>query len=150
SELDEILRKRQELDQIIDNRFKHTVAVLFTDIVGSTSYFSTRGDLEGRLMIQRHNDLLIPLLSKHQGKLIRTIGDALMVSFGDPANAVACAVGMQEALTQYNAKAFAPDQIHIRIGINVGLSIVEAGDIYGDVVNVAARVESLAEGDQIL
>ena len=59
-QLDEILRKRKELDEIIDTRFKRPVTILFTDIVGSTKFFSTRGDVEGRLMIKRHNDLLTP------------------------------------------------------------------------------------------
>lgn len=77
--LEEILRKRNELDAIIDTRFKRSTTILFTDIVGSTTFFSTRGDIEGQLMIQRHNDLLLPLVSQHQGKLIKTMGDGLLV-----------------------------------------------------------------------
>ena len=100
TELEEILRKRKELDEIIDARFKRPTTVLFTDIVGSTTFFSTRGDIEGQLMIQRHNDLLIPLLSQHQGTLIEIIGDAIFGSFDEPSKAVACAVKMQETLAQ--------------------------------------------------
>ena len=97
-QLDEILRKRKELDDLIDTRFKRPVVILFTDIVGSTTFFSTRGDIEGRAMIQRHNDALIPLLPHFQGKLVKTIGDALMASFEEPSKAVACAVKMQELM----------------------------------------------------
>src|SRR3970040_1244707 len=97
-QLDEILRRRKELDDLIDTRFKRPVTILFTDIVGSTRFFTTGGYIEGRLMIQRHNDLLSPLVSEYQGTLIEIVGDALLASFEEPSNAVACAVRMQEAL----------------------------------------------------
>ena len=149
-QLDEILRKRRELDDLIDTSFKRPVTILFTDIVGSTTFFSTRGDIEGRAMIQRHNDILIPLLPQFQGKLVKTIGDALMASFEEPSKAVACAVKMQEALVQDNQGRPEQDQIQIRTGVNLGTGIVEAGDVYGDVVNIAERIKSLAEASQIL
>ena len=115
-ELDEILTRRKELDDLIDTRFRRPIAVLFTDIVGSTRFFSTHGDIEGRLMIKRHNDLLTPLISQYQGNLIEIIGDALLASFDEPSGAVACAVKMQELLTQHNKGRAETDQIQIRIG----------------------------------
>ena len=149
-QLDDILRKRKELDEIIDTRFKRPATILFTDIVGSTTFFSTRGDIEGRLMIQRHNDLLIPLLSQYQGNLIEIIGDALLASFEDPSKALACSVKMQETLAQHNQRHSKKDHIQVRIGIHVGSGYVEAGRVYGIVVNIAERIKSLAGAGQIL
>jgi class 3 adenylate cyclase/CHAT domain-containing protein len=149
SQLDEILRKRKELDEIIDTRFKRPVTILFTDIVGSTRFFTTRGDIEGRLMIQRHNDLLSPLVSEHQGTLVEIVGDALLASFEEPSNAVACAVRMQEVLDQDNRERPEQDQIQIRIGLNLDPGFVEAGHVYGVVVHIAERIKSLADGGQI-
>ena len=149
-QLDEILRKRKELDDLIDTRFKRPVTILFTDIVGSTIFFSTRGDVEGRLMIKRHNDLLTPLILQHQGNLIDTIGDSLLASFEAPSKAVACAVKMQELLDQDNQARPEPDRIQIRIGLNLDPGFVEAGHVYGVVVHIAERIKSLAEGRQIL
>ena len=149
-QLDDILRKRQELDEIIDARFKRPTTILLTDIVESTTFFSTRGDIEGRLMIQRHNDLLVPLISKHQGSLIEIIGDALLASFEDSSDAVSCAVTMQERLVEHNQRHPEKDHIRVRIGIHVGSGYVEGGRVYGIVVNIAERVRSLAGAAQIL
>ena len=150
TELEEILRKRNELDEIIDARFKRPTTVLFSDIVGSTTFFSTRGDIEGQLMIQRHNDLLIPLLSQHQGTLIEIIGDAIFGSFDEPSKAVACAVKMQETLAQANQARPEQDHIQVRIGINMGSGYVEGDRVRGIVVNIAERIKSLAGAGQIL
>jgi class 3 adenylate cyclase/CHAT domain-containing protein len=150
TELEEILRKRNELDEIIDTHFKRPTTVLFTDIVGSTSFFSTRGDIEGQLMIQRHNDLLIPLLSKYQGKLIEIIGDAIFGSFDEPSKAVTCAVKMQQTLAQANHGRSEQDHIQVRIGINMGAGYVEGSRVRGIVVNIAERIKSLAGAGQIL
>ena len=151
TELEEILRKRKDLDEIINTQFKRPTTILFTDIVGSTSFFSTRGDIEGQLMIQRHNDLLFPLIAQHQGKLVKTMGDGLLVSFEDSPQAVACAERMQEALVRDNqGRSKEKDHIQIRIGIHTGPGIVDVGDVYGIVVNTAERVKSLAGAGQIL
>jgi len=150
TELEEILRKRNELDTIIDTRFKRPTTILFTDIVGSTTFFSTRGDIEGQLMIQRHNDLLLPHVSQHQGKLIKTMGDGLLVSFEDPPTAVACAVRMQEALVGDRQGRPERDHIQIRVGVHTGPGFVDVSDVYGIVVNTAERIKSLAGTGQIL
>ena len=150
TELEEILRKRNELDTIIDTRFKRPTTILYTDIVGSTAFFSTRGDIEGQLMIQRHNDLLLPLVAQHQGKLIKTMGDGLLVSFESPPAAVACAEHMLEALFRDRQGRPERNHIPIRIGIHTGPGFVDVSDVYGIVVNTAERIKSLAAPGQIL
>lgn len=149
--IEKLLRDREKLDEQLKEKFSQDVTVMFTDIKGSTSFFETYGDIEGRLMVQKHNEMLFPLVEKNKGRVIKTIGDAIMASFEDPVAAVHSAIDMQETLFEYNKqKKGKKDRIHIRIGINTGEGLVEQHDIFGDVVNVAARVESLSEPDQIM
>jgi len=149
--IEKLLREREKLDAQLKDKFSQNVTVMFTDIKGSTTFFETYGDIEGRLMVQKHNEMLFPIITSSSGRVIKTIGDAIMAAFEAPEGAVRAAIGMQQQLLEYNrSKKDKKDQIHIRIGINTGEGLVEKSDIYGDVVNVAARVESLTEPDDIL
>lgn len=148
--IDELLRMRSELDRELHSKYQREVTVLFTDIKGSTTFFETRGDLEGRAMVQTHNDMLFPIVERHGGTIIKTIGDAIMATFQVPLDAVEAAVDMQRALDAHNRKASKGNEILVRIGINHGKGLVEKTDVYGDVVNLAARIESLADGGEIL
>ena len=148
--IEKLLQERKKIDDMLKEKFTKQVTVMFTDIKGSTSFFESRGDIEGRLMVQKHNDMLFPLIESSQGRVIKTIGDAIMAGFDDPVMAVRSASKMQQTLTDFNKGKSSKEQIHIRIGVNTGEGIVEAKDIFGDVVNVAARVESLCDPDQIL
>ena len=148
--IEELLQQRQEIDALLQEKFRRDVTILFTDIQGSTAYFAQRGDVDGRLMIKRHNDLLFPIITAHEGTVVKIIGDAIMASFQAPLSAVRAAVAMQRALRDANRQQEAAKQIHIRIGINSGYGLVESHDVFGDVVNVAARVVSRTLHDQIL
>lgn len=125
-------------------------AVLFSDITGSTAYFERYGDEAGLRLIERHNRLLLPLVQKHSGRLVKTIGDALMVEFPGACEAVQAAVGMMWALAEHNRSQPEEERIRIRIGINFGEVLVRGGDLFGDTVNAAARVEALAAPETIL
>ncbi len=127
-----------------------TRAVLFTDIVGSTAYFEQRGDEAGLAMVERHNELLFPLVAEHGGTVIKTIGDAIMAGYESAASAIRSAVAMQQRLKLHNAEQPADDRISVRIGVNYGRVLTRGQDLFGDVVNAAARVESLARGGQVL
>ncbi|MFH0812978.1 MAG: CHAT domain-containing protein, partial [Pseudomonadota bacterium] len=148
--IEELLRERKKLDKVLQSEFSREVTLMFTDIVGSTSFFERRGDIEGRSMIQEHNDILFPIIQHHQGTIIKTVGDAVMASFLNPEEAVRSAIEIQRTLSERNKKETKEDQIRVRIGLNYGQGIVQEDDVFGDVVNVAARVESLAEADQVL
>jgi len=128
---------------------KKHVTILFTDIVDSTEYWDRFGDVQGRLMVDRHNRLLFPLVNKFKGRLIKTIGDSIMAAFAKPEDALKAAVAMQQAMAMERQGDDTFD-IHIRIGIHTGDAIVEKEDVYGDLVNVAARVESVSKGNEIL
>ncbi len=152
--IEELLRRRAEMLEQIDREILagHTkpLTLLFTDIVGSTQYYERMGDIAGRQMVQAHNDLLFPLIEGAGGRIIKTIGDSIMASFEDPARAVQCAIRMQEAIRAYNAAASVAHVFHVRMGLHHGRAVVDERDLFGDMVNTAARVEARAEGDEIL
>jgi class 3 adenylate cyclase/CHAT domain-containing protein len=148
--IERLLSEREEIERTLKSEFTRQVTIMFTDIKGSTSFYESRGDLDGRAMVHRHNEIVIPLIKGGGGTLLKTIGDATMSIFDDPATGVATAMEIQKRLHEHNLKKSDHDQIHVRIGLNFGAGIVEESDVYGDVVNVASRIESLAEADEIL
>jgi len=125
------------------------VTILFSDIEHSTRHWERRGDVDARMLLDRHNRLLFPVIRKFNGKIIKTLGDAIMASFTKPENAVLAGIAIQQRLAIERArdKYFS---LRTRIGIHTGQGIVEYDDIFGDVVNVAAKVEHNAEANQIL
>ena len=147
--IEKILSERMKLDAILKSEFSRKVTIMFTDIKGSTSFYEQRGDLDGRMMVHRHNELVMPQIEANKGVLIKTIGDATMSRYEDPADGVRAALQIQLKLREHNKNSAVGEQIHVRIGLNTGLGIVEEKDVFGDVVNVAARVESLADGGEI-
>jgi class 3 adenylate cyclase len=124
------------------------VTILLTDIEGSTEYFDKHGDVEGRLLVDQHNRLIFPVISRFRGKIIKTTGDGVMASFRVAANAIKAAIGIQQLLAQQRRQhaAYVPK---VRIGVHTGEAIVEDEDVFGDVVNVAVRLASRGKGDEI-
>lgn len=141
----------KELDGSIAKYIKSSqkkCTILFTDIVDSTRFWDKHGDIKGRLMVNTHNRALFPVIKKFKGKVIKTIGDSIMAFFSKPEKAVDAAIAIQQMLQ--NMREQDPNfGIRVRIGVHTGTAIVESGDVYGDVVNVASRIESHAEGDEI-
>lgn len=130
-------------------RSRRNITILFTDIEDSTTYWEKHGDIKGRLMVDLHNRLTFPVIRKFRGKIIKTIGDSIMASFKKPENAVRAAIGIQQILEKAR-RADEEFTLRVRIGIHTGLAVVERQDVFGDVVNAAARVESQAKGNEIL
>lgn len=149
NDIEKILAERRKIDEILKSEFTRKVTIMFTDIKGSTSFYEQRGDLDGRMMVHRHNELVMPQIEANKGVLIKTIGDATMSRYEDPADGVRAAMQIQQKLREHNKTSAVGEQIHVRIGLNTGMGIVEEKDVFGDVVNVAARVESLADGGEI-
>jgi class 3 adenylate cyclase len=147
--LEELLETRKLADQELE-KMRTAVTILFTDIKGSTSYFERKGDVEGLAMLQHHNTLLFPCIESEGGRVVKTIGDAIMACFEDPVGAVKAAIGMQQTLERDRASRPDDEQIHIRVGLHTGLGLLKDNDVYGDVVNAAARVQHQADPDQIL
>ena len=139
----------QQSDKENQSRSTKKMAVLFTDVQGSSAFFKTHGDIAGRVMLQKHNDLLFPIIKKNGGVIIKTIGDSIMASFDDLKMAVHSAVQMQERLLRHNWSMSKKNQIHVRIGINFGDIILEENDIFGNVVNMTSRILSISKPDHI-
>jgi adenylate cyclase len=120
-------------------------AILAADMVG---YSRLMGEDEAGTLtaLKAHREALIdPKIAEHQGRIVKTTGDGMLVEFSSVVEAVLCAVEIQNGLTQRNAEVPEDRQMLFRIGINVGDIIIDGDDIYGDGVNVAARLEGLAE-----
>lgn len=125
------------------------IAVIFTDIVGSTKFFKSQGDLAGREMLQRHQDIASRCVTEHGGAVVKILGDSVMAYFVNAKEALKSAIKIQQQLQIYNRQQDIQNQIHIRIGIHFGDGIIEHKDIYGDVVNTAAKLTPLVDRDQI-
>src|SRR5688572_17114954 len=104
-------------------------------------------DEEGTLrQLKAHRkELVDPKITEHRGRIVKTTGDGMLVEFASVVDAVRCAVDIQRGMASRNEDVGSEERIEFRIGINVGDIINDGGDIYGDGVNLAARLESLAE-----
>ena len=124
------------------------LAVMFSDISGSTALYDRLGDDLARGLITKCIALMLDKVNLHHGSLIKTIGDEIMCTFSHPENAVNAACAMQ--ISVENDGRGEAHAMHIRIGIHFGDVISENGDVYGDTVNVAARVASITRASQIM
>jgi class 3 adenylate cyclase len=125
------------------------LAIVFTDIKGFTERTSTQTLEENEKLLKTHNELLAPLFRGLGGRIVKTIGDAFMVTFESPTSAVLSGLAVQDALWAYNRSAEPGKQLHVRVAINVGEVRLEGNDVFGEPVNIAARVEGLAEADEV-
>jgi len=142
---------RQDPGRLKDlENFRRSVVVLFTDIQGSTAYYEKFGDLAGLAMVHQCNSLLEGVVAKRGGRVIKNIGDAIMATFDSCEQCVRTAIEMQQQLKGLNASKKPDDYTRVRVGAHYGPGIVKSNDVFGDVVNVASRVQSLALPEQIL
>jgi adenylate cyclase len=127
---------------------RRLAAIMFTDIVG---FSRQMGADEARMLgvLAVHNQLIQQAIAEHHGHVIKTLGDAFLVDFPSVVNAVQCAQRIQDQLRIYNSEKDKAEQIHIRIGIHLGDIIQQNGDVLGDGVNIASRLQTLAEPDTI-
>ncbi|HEV2140650.1 MAG TPA: ATPase, T2SS/T4P/T4SS family, partial [Candidatus Dormibacteraeota bacterium] len=126
-----------------------TVTIMFTDVEGSTQMLSSRGFTLSHEIMKAYESIMEEKINEHAGRRIKGLGDGVMVSFGSTRHAVECAMEIQRAISEYS-KQNPERKLKIRIGINTGEVVEEAGDIFGAAVNVAARVAGKAKGGQIL
>jgi class 3 adenylate cyclase len=127
---------------------RRLAAIMFTDIVGYSAAMQ-KNEVRTLQLLEEHRQLLRPIFLKYGGREVETIGDAFFVEFPSALQAVLCAIEMQKTLHERNASLPPERQIRIRIGLHVG-DVVHVGEhVHGDKVNVAARIQSLAEPEGI-
>jgi len=117
------------------------LTVLFADLAGSTRLYQTQGDVEAHQRVTDSLHCMKSVIEQHNGQLLRTVGDAALASFDDTNSAYLAAVGIQREHAALN--------LSVRIGFHYGEVIPDSGDVYGNAVNLAARVASFAEANEI-
>src|SRR5712692_2549815 len=127
---------------------RRLAAIMFTDIVGFSRQMGTD---EARMLrlLETHNKIIQQAVDENHGYVIKTVGDAFLVDFPSVVNAVQCAQRIQAQFRAHNAEKEKDEQIHVHIGIHSGDIVQRDGDVFGDGVNVASRLQALAEPDTI-
>jgi adenylate cyclase len=124
---------------------RRLAAILVADVVGYSRLMEI-DDVETLTTLKaRRREILEPLVATHHGRLFKVAGDAFFIEFASPVSAVQCAMDLQDRMATANGGLPRERHLHLRIGVNLGDVMIEGGDLYGDGVNVATRLESLAE-----
>ena len=128
------------------------LAILFADVSGSTRLFETLGDATARVKVAECLDTLTDVTLSHNGTVIKTIGDEIMCTFPSADEAAQAACEMHEALEEDVTEGAGGTNttLSIRVGMHFGPAILEGGDVFGDAVNVAARMAAQAKGGQVI
>ena len=124
---------------------RRLAAILAADVVGYSRLMGA--DEEGTLaaLKSHQRELFDPKIAEHRGRIVKTTGDGALAEFASAVDAVRCAVDIQRGMAQRGASVSTDRRIAFRIGINVGDVITDEGDLFGDGVNIAARIEAIAE-----
>jgi adenylate cyclase len=126
-----------------DPEERKLAAIMFTDMVGYSA-LSQRDDKLALELLEEHRQMLREIFPRFHGTEIKTIGDAFLVEFNSALEAAQCAIEIQRALAKRNADILPDRRMEVRIGIHIGDVVHRAGDVYGDGVNIASRIEQLA------
>ncbi|HEX8537403.1 MAG TPA: adenylate/guanylate cyclase domain-containing protein, partial [Cystobacter sp.] len=125
------------------------LAIVFTDIQGFSERTSRQTLEENERLLRSHRELLVPLFKAFGGRIIKSIGDAFLVTFESPTQAVLSGMAIQDRLWQYNQTVSEAERLDVRVAINVGEVRLESQDVFGEPVNIAARVESITEAGEV-
>src|SRR5438128_1251450 len=124
---------------------RRLAAVLAADVAGYSRLMGADEEGTHAALTALRREVSEPKIAEHRGRIVKTTGDGLLAEFASVVDAVRCAVEMQREMAERNVDVLADRRIEFRISINLGDIIIEDGDIFGDGVNVAARIEALAE-----
>ena len=136
------------LKEKLKTRQKTTMAILFADVCGSTRIFETYGDEKARKIVAYTLAQLTQVVARHNGELVKTIGDEIMCKFPDTPRAYEAASEMQKRIKEH--KQLSRSKMAIKVGFHWGDVLLERNDVFGDAVNVAARMVGLAKPAQII
>src|SRR5713101_2963112 len=139
---------KEEANSTGQTETRRLAAIMFTDIVG---FSRQMGSNEARTLrlFDTHNQIIQQTVAAHHGTVIKIMGDAFLVDFPSVVHAVQCAQRIHAQFRAHNAEKEHTEQIHVRIGIHLGDIVQREGDVFGDGVNIASRLQALAEPDAI-
>jgi class 3 adenylate cyclase len=125
------------------------LAIMFVDMAGFAERTARQTREQNKTLLRDFAGLLIPLIARFGGRHVKSIGDALLVAFRSPTDSVRCGMAMHDAIVAYNNERRSHDPIQIRVALNVGEVRLEPDDVFGEAVNIAARVEELTPPGEI-
>jgi class 3 adenylate cyclase len=128
---------------------RHLAAILAADVVGYSRLMEADEPGTIAALTAHREELIEPKIAEHHGRIVKLMGDGILVEFTSVVDAVQCAVDIQRTMAERNAEEPEDQQIKFRMGINLGDVIVQGDDIYGDGINIASRLEGLAEPDGV-
>jgi len=123
---------------------RRLAAIMFTDMVGYTT-LGQKSESLSLALVDEQRKLIRPILNKHDGREVKTMGDSFLVEFSSALNAVRCAYDIQRAAREFNISLPVERRVHLRVGVHLGDVLNSQGDISGDAVNVASRINYLAD-----
>lgn len=126
------------------------LAIVFADIAGSTKLYETLGDQLARQKVAETLETIARVVGEHHGRVIKTIGDEVMCTFETPDVAASACCDMHESVEDVNQDLDGNNVIAIRVGMHYGPAIIEGDDVFGDAVNLAAKMTAQAKADQII
>lgn len=126
------------------------LAIVFTDIVGYADRLSRQTYEQSQRMLRLHEALVLPVFRAYRGRRVKSIGGTLLVTFESPTDAILCASAVQDRIWEWNKGVPEWDRIKVRVGVNVGEVRLEKGDVFGEPVNIAARVLGLSDAGEVL
>lgn len=125
-------------------------AILFADVTDSSRLFSTYGDAQAHRIVSACLDFLASIVKENNGELIKAIGDEVMCSFSGATDAVTAAILMHQRLREQTSAGYLHSSLSLRIGVHEGLVVLDKKDVFGDAVNLAARMSSLSKAHQVM
>ena len=125
------------------------LAIVLTDIAGYTEATQSQSRQGNARLLATHNRILYPIIRRYKGRHVKSIGDALLLVFRSPTDAMICSMAMQDALFEFNRNNAKELQIHIRVAASLGEVRVTRNDVFGEAVNVTSRIESITPVDEI-
>ncbi len=145
----EIIRMQNQLQAELTRRFAHQMLLVFSDIVGSTPYFSRFGDAVGRQLQQLHFDLLGASVTANKGRIVDTAGDGAFCTFANAEAAVRALIDFHQKIALSNAGRDRHHQLQVRVGLHWGSVLTDGEAVCGDSVNLCARVAASADPGEI-
>lgn len=125
------------------------LTIMFTDMKGFTTRTSVQSRKQVEFLLNLHDQIIRPVFAQFGGQVIKTIGDAFLVVFESPTDAVLCGMKIQETVINHNATAISEERFEVRVAINSREVHIKDSDVFGEPVNIAARIESIAEPNEV-